>query len=145
MIEYLTGDLLEAPVDAIAHGCNCEKKMNAGIALQIARKYPEAAQADAALKSSPEERLGTIAAVPVEGKHAYVINCYTQLTAAGPVDYHALRRCMEDLCAFCEEHHLSLGIPKIGSGLGGGDWHKIEAIIKDVFHDSKIAVYVKDR
>jgi len=35
-----------------------------------------------------------------------------------------------------------IGIPKIGSGLGGGDWDIIENIVNKVFVDTDIYVYI---
>lgn len=44
------GDLVQmadqGQFDCIVHGCNCFRTMGAGIARQIAQKWPEAAEAD---------------------------------------------------------------------------------------------------
>jgi O-acetyl-ADP-ribose deacetylase (regulator of RNase III) len=34
-----------------------------------------------------------------------------------------------------------VAMPKIGAGLGGGDWKIIEAIIESAFHDRDVYVY----
>ena len=52
-MKTLKGNLLnsfEKDFNVILHGCNCFSTMGAGIAKQIAEKYPEAYRAD---KSSP--------------------------------------------------------------------------------------------
>ena len=35
-----------------------------------------------------------------------------------------------------------IGFPRIGAGLGGGDWKVIEAMIKSIFHDEDVTIYV---
>lgn len=144
-IKYVKGDLLKADVDLIAHGCNCIQSMGAGIAVAIARKFPQVERADKAFEpQKPKERLGLVDIVKVNGPRIkFVANCYTQLKVGEGirVSYSAIRKCMEQLHGFASENSLTVGIPKIGAGLGGGDWKKIEAIIDDVFNDAEIYVY----
>ena len=45
-LKYFHGDLLQASVDIIAHGCNCQQIMGAGIAKYISQIYPEVRRAD---------------------------------------------------------------------------------------------------
>jgi len=142
MITYVQGDLLQAPVDAIAHGCNCQKIFGAGVALQIARKWPEVVQADQDLASSAEERLGQIDVVKLEAPTSaicWVINCYTQFNfgAGVQVDYQALLRCVQRLGAYMAANGISVAIPKIGAGLAGGDWRTIEGVINSQLPESQ--------
>ena len=37
---------------------------------------------------------------------------------------------------------LTVHMPKIGCGLAGGDWNRVENIIKNTFINSNIEVYV---
>lgn len=46
MIEYVNGDIFKGKDDVIVHGCNCFCNMGAGIALQVAKYYPEAKNID---------------------------------------------------------------------------------------------------
>lgn len=144
-IKYIKGDLLRAEVDIIAHGCNCKQTMAAGIAVPIVREFQQAESADRAFKpQKPEERLGLIDIVKVPGWNIrFVVNCYTQLGFGTglQISYPAIRKCMEQLHDFALKNKYSVGIPKIGAGLGGGDWKKIEEIINDVFSDMEIKVY----
>lgn len=39
---------------------------------------------------------------------------------------------------------ISINMPRIGAGLGGGDWTKIEKIINSVFEATELPVYVYD-
>jgi len=149
MINYVHGDLLQAKVDAIAHGCNCQKKMGKGIAKLIAQKWPEVRKADLELDWSPEKKLGEIYCVrltTVTNNLAikYVVNCYTQVYYGYgmQIDYDAITTCMELLRDFTFDYQMTVAIPKIGAGLGGGDWPKIEGIINSVFGKQEIFVYI---
>lgn len=119
--------------DVIAHGCNCFCLMGAGIAAQIARRFPAAAAADRATADGDRGKLGTCSeARVVIGAHVlHVVNAYTQFHYAGPpplVDYDAVRSCMRWL----RVHHAGrrIGLPLIGAGLAGGDWATIEPILR---------------
>jgi O-acetyl-ADP-ribose deacetylase (regulator of RNase III) len=46
--------------------------------------------------------------------------------------YAALERCLDELARKAEALHASVHMPKIGSGHGGGDWHLIQELIKDI-------------
>lgn len=77
----------------------------------------------------------------------YIINCATQEKYGNTygetyIDYEAIRNCMKNLHQFSKEHLTHISIPKIGTGLGGGDWEAIENIILDEFKDTNISVYV---
>ncbi len=148
-IKYVKGDLLRAEVDIIAHGCNCQQTMAAGIAVPIVREFQQAESADKVFKpQKPEERLGLIDVVKVNSWNIrYVVNCYTQLGFGTglQISYPAIRKCMEQLHDFALKNKMSVGIPQIGAGLGGGDWKKIEEIINDVFSDMEIRVYYLHR
>ena len=65
--------------DVIVHGANCFNTMGAGIAGQIARKYPQAYKADAdfEIPVGSINRLGTFSYTSIE-KKGVIINAYTQ-------------------------------------------------------------------
>lgn len=140
-IVYIEGDLIklakEGMFDIIAHGCNCMCTMGAGIARQIAEEWPEVARRDKLTTPGDKRKLGTISPVFVEQGDLIVVNMYTQLGfgAGLQVDYTAIDLAFSHLTTYTrhfmhEEGFLpEVGIPKIGAGLGGGDWDRIEKII----------------
>jgi len=78
---------------------------------------------------------------------SYIINCAIQKDYGRDrkqyVDYEAVRDCMDNLKIFAK-NSSRIGIPRIGSGLAGGDWSIIENIIVDVFegtYDTDITIY----
>lgn len=137
-MKTIHGDLIQLALagrfDVIVHGCNCQCVMGAGIAKQIAKVFPEAKEED--IRSDGPSRklkLGNISYVEVKrGPLRFtVVNAYTQLYYGRgvQVDYQAIRSAMQSV-----KYHFSgkrIGYPKIGAGLGGGDWETIKSIIDE--------------
>ena len=147
MIKEIKGNLFKSDTDIIVHGCNCWNTMGAGIALQVAKLYPEAYEVDLITKKGDENKLGTY--TKWTGKHFYsdkeitIINAYTQFYAnpkIKPLDYNALKKVMIKIKEDFKDKSISM--PKIGAGLAGGDWNKISEIINDVFKEKEILIYI---
>jgi len=134
----------EGHFDVITHGCNCFCTMGAGIAPQIAKAFPEAWEADQATIRGDMMKLGcyTFADVQVSAgllgkKNLTVINSYSQYRYGRnhedgdekPIDYEALALALRKI-----NHNYkgkTIGLPKIGAGLAGGDWNIIKSIIEN--------------
>ena len=170
-IKYIDGDLIKLALngefDVIAHGCNCLSTMGAGIAVQMKNTFGcdkfelemigpninKLGQIDyeyftdtgnGIRKSNPNDLyVGDILVT--------VVNAYTQYSygrnhSGGvdkPIDYESLTLCLRKM-----NHNfknLKIGLPKIGSGLAGGEWEKIEKIIQEELKDCDVTVvnYVK--
>ena len=127
----LSGDLVLmfnwGAFDVIAHGCNCNNIMGAGIAKTIRTHYPQVFETDASF-SIPlgKERLGHISICPLDNPYSkrrqFVVNCYTQDRIANVNNYQ-----------FEDERvgRIQLGIPYIGAGLAGGNKEEVESIIQE--------------
>jgi O-acetyl-ADP-ribose deacetylase (regulator of RNase III) len=131
-MKIVYGDLLDLAergrFDIVVHGCNCRHVMGAGIALQIKKRWPEVYEID----RQREHRLGTISTAYIfrNGVSFFVVNGYTQLRPGRghQVDLIAIREVFEQVQEdFCGKR---IGYPRIGAGLGGGDWTKISGIIE---------------
>jgi hypothetical protein len=48
-----------------------------------------------------------------------------------PIRYDALEKALSDASDFANKNDLVIAMPRIGAKLAGGDWAKIEEIIKD--------------
>lgn len=146
MISYHKGDLLEAGLPVIVHGCNCRGAMNSGIAKQIRKRYREVYERYNELCShmSPDDLLGMIQAVRMVD--VIVINAFTQRNYGYNQDeryvsYDAIDNAMERIALLFEPGIDIIGMPKIGAGLGGGDWGIIEAIIKKNLGHFDVRIY----
>ncbi len=137
-MRVIKGDLIQLALDGhfdvIVHGANCQCTMGAGIAKIIKQIFPKAFAADAQTKKGDPQKLGTISLAEVEreGRTLTVVNAYTQLHYRGAgvrVDYDAIRSAVRAIkTQFAGKR---IGYPRIGAGLGGGDWDVISKIISE--------------
>ena len=156
MLRYETSDLvLNKKYDYFCHQVNCQGVMGAGIAAQIAKIYPKVKYEEQKYWSlnyirnhDTKSLLGQILAVKTEdgrtcvNMHAQDLYgrekiCYT--------DYEAFDRCLIKLkCLLLKEPDtLTVGFPyKIGCGLAGGDWEKIQPMLEDFAGSIKQNVYI---
>jgi O-acetyl-ADP-ribose deacetylase (regulator of RNase III) len=129
------GDLiklaLEGRFDVIVHGCNCRHAMGGGIARQIKNVFPEAEKADLATAYGAREKLGTLSTALVQrvGREFAVVNAYTQFEPGADANYDAIRSCFREIKK--RFAGTRIGYPRIGAGIGGGDWSIISAIIDE--------------
>ena len=119
---------------------NCKGVMNSGVAKVIRVAYPvvfEEYKKRFVLRGVP---LGEFQVIEVQ-PDLYVVNLFGQDTY-GKYGQHTNYIALEQaLCSFSEwlfQYQLnieggcdSIHHPKIGAGLGGGDWNKIEAMIEE--------------
>jgi len=159
------GDLiklaLQGKFDVIAHGANCRSTMGAGIAVSMAKTFG-CNNFPLELIGPDIRKLGNIdyKAFINEGDKAvcvddikevnqhviYVVNAYTQNMygknhkdgKSAPVDYEAITMCMRKMNVVFKGLHI--GLPLIGAGLAGGNWNKINEIIKTELSDCHITI-----
>ena len=135
-MRVVKGDLIQLALqqrfDVIVHGCNCFNTMGAGIARQIAIRWPDVAVADRDTNMGDRNKLGTF--TMADTPCCKVVNAYTQFhygQANGPhFDYAAF----ELVLARIAKHFSAdtkFGFPLIGCGLAGGDEVKILRILKE--------------
>ena len=167
MINYVDGDLIkfakEARFDVIVHGCNCMSTMKSGIAPQMAKAF--GCDSFEMEKWGPTiKKLGNIdyetlyweddkywTKYPDEdGKWVSskltVVNSYTQYKYGrnhkdgdrAPFDYEAFTICMRKINHIFKGNHI--GMPKIGAGLAGGNWNRIEHIINTELRDCEVTI-----
>lgn len=161
MIKYKVGDLVEAlkfgEVSSIGHQANCFCTMNSGVAKAIRRAFPQAYEADLHWGDKGDKgKLGDCSAAEYERQDesvGIIYNLYGQYNygydAKGYTNYEALRGALlnmridlETAVSHSGEDWKKVGFPKIGAGLGGGDWDTIEDIIDQVFKDYDVTIYV---
>jgi O-acetyl-ADP-ribose deacetylase (regulator of RNase III) len=154
-ITYLKGDATNPKVEGnkiICHICNDSNKWGAGFVLALSSRWkkPEAEYrkwANGTILYRPF-KLGQVQWVKVE-KDIVVANMIGQHdirfhNGIPPIRYGAVDECLKKVAEVALKHKASIIAPRIGSGLAGGDWKKIEALIIENLCKKDIDVYIYD-
>lgn len=159
MIEYIKGDVTLAPEFVILQGCNAQGKMNSGVAKAIRAKWPEVFYQYSMEHEAFGLALGDIHPCFVRHRETtfnnqyitkVIVNAITQrFYGRDPnvvyVDYGAIDLALMETVDLLD--HLSqttIAMPKIGAGLGNGDWDRIEGLIKKRMPDIWVKIYVPE-
>lgn len=135
-------DLAETGVfDVIAHGCNCHNSMGAGIAQFVAQRWPQAQHADAVTERGDINKLGTISSTKAwvqDGQQITILNLYTQYDGGRDLSYTALRLCLQKIAMMYMGKRI--GLPRIGSGIAGGNWIVIQQMIIEELEGCEVTI-----
>ncbi|GAA2744964.1 macro domain-containing protein [Kitasatospora cinereorecta] len=155
-VEYVQGDAT-APqgkgVKIVAHVCNDLGGWGKGFVVAVSRRW---AEPEAAYRRWHRERagndfgLGAVQLVQVE-RYVWVANMIgqrgmrTARSTGVPVRYEAIDTALATL----GDHALRLGasvhMPRIGCGLAGGRWERVEPLVVARLAERSVAVTVYDR
>lgn len=142
MITYLNGDVTGCYNEnvIVAHICNNVGVYNAGVAKAIRNKWPKAYEK---YKSNTPYWLGKNINARISTQF-WVVNMIAQKGLRSksnpkPIDYKALEMCLIDVNS--ANIAYSVHMPKIGTGLAGGDWAIIEPMIDAIFVDRNVYVW----
>lgn len=145
MITYTTGDATRPVGDGlkiIAHICNDVGAWGAGFVLALSKLWPEP---ERAFRRSSPMRLGTHMLVEAEPDISVANMCAQRgirtYRGTPPIRYEALELCLEEVGETAHHWKASLHMPRIGTGLAGGDWSIIEPIILRTCVDVPVTVY----
>lgn len=146
MIKYIKGDLLEADQSLLVHQCNAQDTMGSGVAKAIKVKYPKAySDYIRDFRHTPkEERLGKVgfSHVGTELQPKIIANLIGQLHYLPRGVCHTNYKALEEGFNTIKDYFTEdIAMPKIGCGLGGGDWKIVSAIIESVFDDRDVYIY----
>ena len=154
MIKYIDGDLIalaeSGEFQVIVQGVNCFCKQKSGLAPQMAKAFcTDQFRLERSKFKGWINKLGNIdyRLFKREGLSSlYVVNAYTQYNYGknhadgeeNPFNYSAFSLCMTKLNHIFAGKHI--GLPKIGSGLAGGNWEDILKIIKHELTDCEVTI-----
>lgn len=133
----------------VVHGCNSMGVMGSGIALGVKQTYPLAYEGyhTTFLKNDNFLQLGSNIPVRVS-PDLYIHNAITQSLYGRDgkryVSYDAIADSLTEVNQFimeCDEVEKTLSFPKIGCGLGGGNWDIVLPIIVAVIDPCIKLVY----
>lgn len=152
MIHYQQGDLLNSPCKYICHQVNCRGEMGAGVAAQIAQRWPQVYQEYRKLYEAYiwdrlfPSPLGTVQLVPIN-EHQFVANLFAQEDYGRDqryTSYDAFWECLNWLHGITGPTDKIAFPYGIGCGLGGGNWHIILKMIEIALHDREVFIYIKE-
>jgi O-acetyl-ADP-ribose deacetylase (regulator of RNase III) len=146
-VEYVSGDLFKNRhrAQALAHGCNCQGSMGAGIAVGFRERYPEMYEEyRRRCKADPREfNPGDVFFWRAEDRPS-VFNLATQEKYwRARATYEAVEETLSRMRRIADEEGIrTIAIPRVGTGYGGLSWKKLRPIIDRVFADWPGTLYV---
>ncbi|MFN6085789.1 MAG: macro domain-containing protein [Fluviicola sp.] len=152
-ITYTKGDAT-APTSTgnkiIVHVCNDIGGWGKGFVMAISKRWKEHEKAYRNWFQSKENfELGQVQFVQVE-EDLWIANVIGQHkinkddSGLPPIRYDAIEKGLELVGLFAYENNASIHMPRIGCGLAGGTWDKIEPIISSTLLSKEILVTVYD-
>jgi O-acetyl-ADP-ribose deacetylase (regulator of RNase III) len=140
MIEFISGNLLDATTEFIAQGVatGLQEGLGTGLALKISKKWPDVQQQFKKYVRNHSFDGGDIFVVQATETRPGVIYIATQ-----PDMYHAkinyLNKGLRNLAKYSTQKEIeSIALPKMGAGLGKLDWVKdVRSLMLNHLTDSK--------
>jgi O-acetyl-ADP-ribose deacetylase (regulator of RNase III) len=155
-IRYLQGDATSPQAEGpklIAHICNDQGGWGKGFVVAVSRRWPEP---EAAYRTWHRDRagndfgLGAVQVVQV-APDIWVANMIGQhgmktgRSSGPPIRYDAVGRCLRGLAGHAAELDATVHMPRIGTGLAGGRWNRVEPLINEHLVGAGVSVTVYDK
>jgi O-acetyl-ADP-ribose deacetylase (regulator of RNase III) len=132
MIEYTTGNLLEADTEALVNTVNTVGVMGKGIALQFKERFPENFKRYADVCKRKELVPGKLLVTTehtLQGDRT-IINFPTKTEWFRKSSYTYIEKGLVALAELIREQGIqSIALPPLGCGHGGLDWNKVRPMI----------------
>lgn len=145
MIVYKSGDILNATEDIICHQVNVDGIMGGGLALQIAKSYPNVEEK---YKEYCKENLNVYEILQGESLNIKInddkeiANCFTQKPNFD-TDYRAIYECFTTLLMICKKSNKTIAVPYgYGSGIANGDWKVVASIFKELSEEYQVDISI---
>jgi O-acetyl-ADP-ribose deacetylase (regulator of RNase III) len=133
MITEVTGDLLEADVDALVNAVNTAGVMGKGVALQFRRAFPANYAAYRRACDRSEVVLGKMF-VFHNGqltRPRFIVNFPTKQHWRSPSKLSDIESGLAELVRVIYEHGIkSIAVPALGCGNGGLEWEDVRPLIE---------------
>jgi hypothetical protein len=160
LLPTIVGDILDPSlnIDCILHQANIYHRFGGGLAAQIAKRYPEALEADRATGYGDESKLGSfsVARVPVADEvsgatvsELRIFNIYSQI-GMSETSYDYMRMALVKVSEHLEGLRLGewrgqkyrVAIPyNLGCGIADGNFNVVQAIVKEYLgHDGSVFI-----
>lgn len=128
-IVFVEGDLFNYPnLGAFAHGCNCAGSMGKGIALEFKNRFPK--MYHAYRKECKDGRFNPGDVFVWKKGQIIIFNLGTQKTWRTKATLVAIATSVQKMMRLATDMSVhSIGIPRIGAGLGGLNWEDVKQIL----------------
>jgi O-acetyl-ADP-ribose deacetylase (regulator of RNase III) len=133
MINFVTGNILDAKVDALVNAVNTAGVMGKGLALQFKKAFPANCKAYEAAAKAGEVEIGKMFVFEAGGivLPRYIINFPTKRHWRGASKLEYIETGLRDLVTVVRDRRIrSIAIPPLGSGLGGLAWRDVRPLIQ---------------
>lgn len=129
---FVKGDLFATgEVDAYAHGCNCAGAMDSGVAVVFKRRWPRMFEEYEQRCKDGRFHLGDVF-VWSEGD-VFVYNLAIQEHWKKRPKLAALAKALGRMVELAEKAGVrSIGLPRLGAGIGGLDWPRVRKVLGEV-------------
>jgi O-acetyl-ADP-ribose deacetylase (regulator of RNase III) len=152
-IHYTKGDATQPSTSGnkiIVHICNDVGGWGRGFVMAISKRWPEPEQQYRQwFQSKKNFELGEVQFVKVEDD-LWVANMIGQHNLSKdekgnpPIRYNAVQSGLAKVADFALSKKATVHMPRIGCGLAGGTWDKIEPLIEDTLVKKNVEVTVYD-
>jgi O-acetyl-ADP-ribose deacetylase (regulator of RNase III) len=150
MIQPATGDILQAPAEALVNTVNCVGVMGRGIALQFKTTFPENYKQYAKACKNQEVQPGRMFVTStglLEGPR-FIINFPTKRHWRGRSRIEDIESGLVSLAQVITELNIkSIAVPPLGCGLGGLSWALVKSRIEETLaqlDNVQILLYAPD-
>lgn len=146
MIQFLTGNLLDSPAQALVNTVNTVGVMGKGIALQFKNQFPINYKIYSEACEKKELKIGSLLVTEetsLLGGSKIIINFPTKTNWRLPSEYTYIEAGLKELVKVIEEKNIaSIAIPPLGSGNGGLDWEKVKTLLVAYLSSLSCDIYI---
>lgn len=143
MIRYTTGNLLDAPADALVNTVNTVGVMGKGIALMFKERFPANMRAYAEACKQGDVVTGKMF-ITQTGEllgPRWIVNFPTKQHWRNPAQMAWIQDGLQDLRAWLQAQQVSsIAIPPLGAGNGGLPWPEVKQAIETALGDLDIDI-----
>jgi O-acetyl-ADP-ribose deacetylase (regulator of RNase III) len=139
---FVKGDLFNtAGLRAYAHGCNCAGAMDSGVAVAFKKRWPRMFEEYHMRCADKRFHLGDVF-VWNEGDEV-VYNLAIQEHWKERSKLAALAKALRKMVQLADHAGVErVGLPRIGAGLGGLDWHRVKSVLEEVGAETAVTLIV---
>ncbi len=139
--EFIKGDIFAAGLRAYAQGCNCAGTMDAGIGVAFKKRFPAMFEEYQARCADGRFRLGDVF-VWSDGEST-VFNLGIQEHWKKKATLAGLTRALKKTVELAVNSGVDrIGVPRIGTGLGGLEWPRVRSVLTDVGKETPLTFVV---